>query len=122
MVTEQVKRMQEALRECGFKRGQFQVQAERTTRQRDGHRHTEFGPAHAITSSKAGKEIAALAFVQRHEIASKGYGVLVYESEVGTISFVTVHDLRYNEEPYIVRRAHADGQYREPVARAEVEV
>lgn len=115
MVTDQVRRMQEALRECGFKRGDFTVRAERTIRQRDGRRTTTFGRAHANTRW-ADREIAALAVEHRHEIAAKGYGVLVYEGDEG-VSFVTVHDLHYQEEPYIVRRAHNDGQYVERVAK-----
>jgi hypothetical protein len=117
VVTEQVKRMQVALRECGFKRGEFQVRAEarrKTDRYGSGRRYTEFGPAHAITAWRAGDEVVARAFEKRQEIAAKGYGVCVYEGD-GRVAMITVHDLRYQEEPYIVRRAHADGQYREKV-------
>jgi hypothetical protein len=115
MITEQVRRIQAGLRACGFKRGEFQVRAERTrkTDRSSGMRYTEFGPAAGITNGRAGREVVERAFEQRFALRDQGFNVVVYEQEDGRVAWIIVSEPRYRQEPSIYRRAHTPDQWEE---------
>lgn len=116
MVTEQVKRIQAVLRECGFKRGEWTVRAERKhkrDRSNRGARYIEFGPAHATPSYKGRADhdaVVARAMECRWRFVDLGLVVTVFEGD-DNISFVLLTEPRFREEPHIVRRAHNYGEY-----------
>lgn len=108
MVTEQVKRLNGMLRECGFKRGDFSVQADRKrkTDRSNGRKYTEFGRATGIT---VGREAAVRAFEQRFALADAGLVVQVWENG-DHVSFVMVRepDSRAGK-PGVWRKVGLDG-------------
>lgn len=110
MVTEQVKRIQVALRAAGFKRGDFRVRAE-ITRKRDrttGMRYSEFGSAVA-TSSRRGV-VQEVIDGGGERIVAQGMAVEVITApDWGMEPFIAVAEPKYlgngkYEEPRMVTR------------------
>jgi len=115
VITEQVKRINAGLRACGFKRGDFQVRAQRTrkTDRSYGTRYTEFGPASGITSGKRPREVTERAFEQRFALREQGFDVSICEQEDGRVAWIIVSEPRYRQEPRIYRRVHTPDQWEE---------
>lgn len=110
MITEQVRRIQVALRAAGFKRGDFRVRAE-ITRKRDrttGRRYSEFGSAVA-TSSRQGV-VQEIIDGGGERIVAQGMAVeIITAPEWGLTPFVAVAEPKYlgsgkYEEPKVVTR------------------